>query len=168
MRLYRPYIPLDIRCRTILRQLGELWPDEVIRSAPRLAKLLLDKKIEFANLIGCKELDLRLDHDPPLAARQRNGEGKDTVYTPDANDPEFLFYRPHGTQFEGSHDVKTRIRGDHGQYSDLVLIKRERRRALKQKRRSAAKSKRKWPNRLRRSRVKYKWPKRKIPSRKMQ
>jgi hypothetical protein len=39
-----------------------------------------------------------------------------------------LNYLPHRTEFEESHDVKTRIRGPHGQFSDVALIKRQRRR----------------------------------------
>ena len=79
-----------------------------------------------------------------------------TYYIPDANDPEHLFYRPHGAQFAGSHDVKTRIRGDHGQFSDLALIKRERRRQKK-----ATPAKRDFTFRTNKSKLKRKWPKRK-------
>ena len=72
---------------------------------------------------------MRLDHDPPLAARpkHRRGLGKRTYYIPDANDPNHLFYRPHGAQFAGSHLIKTNVRGDHGQHPDRVLIKKNRR-----------------------------------------
>jgi hypothetical protein len=152
-RLYRPPVPLEVQYRVALRQLGTLWIDQAVREAKkerRLGHWVGYAKGRLADLLGCTVKDLRLDHNPPLAARQRNGEGKNTVYTPDANDPEFLAYRPHGTQFAGSHDVKTRIRGDHGQYSDLVLIKRERRRQKKrtsEKRTKVRPPKRKWPSR---------------------
>jgi hypothetical protein len=131
-RLYRPYIPVEVRCRVVLRQLGELWPDDVIsawtkdRLGGRLGSLqaLLDDRLEkLAALLGCTKKELRLDHDPALAARQRWGEGKTTVYLPAANDPEFLIYRTaHG------HHLKTNVRGDGAQYPDRVLIKRERKR----------------------------------------
>lgn len=83
----------------------------------------------LAKQIGCDLSDLRLDHDPPLAARpkERRGLGKKTYYVPDANDPDHLFYRPHGPEFEGSHLIKTNVRGDHGQHPDRVLIKKQRR-----------------------------------------
>lgn len=148
MKLYRPHVPLESRCRVALRQLGEMWPDDVIEAnrrdpkrssikaivphafAPSHGRLLEDLLRRLADLLNCATEDLRLDHDPPLGARPqfRRGLGKKTYYEPDANDPAHLLYRPHGSQFAGSHDVKTRIRGDHGQYSDVVLIKRERRR----------------------------------------
>ena len=129
-RLYRPYIPLKTRCQVAERQLVRLGHPKFVTMedkhfAHRLGWLLRD----LATRLGCEVSDLRLDHDPPLAARpcERRGLGRKTYYMPDANDPAHLHYRPHGAQFEGSHDVKTRIRGEHGQFSDLALIKRKRR-----------------------------------------
>lgn len=131
-RLFRPAIPVEIRCRVLLRQLGEMFPDAVIAEHRRgLGSLAEALQGRLADLLGCAISDLRIDHDPALALRERSGEGRATVYRPDANDPEFLAYRPHGAEFEGSHDVKTRIRGPHGQFCDLTLIKRERRRQRK-------------------------------------
>jgi hypothetical protein len=146
MRLYRPTIPLEIKCRVALRQLGEMFPDDVIKlnqpkrdagymvgvvglSGRSLGKLLPDLLSRLAELLCCKVEDLRLDHDPPLAARpkERRGLGKKTYYTPDANDQEHLKYRPHGPEHAGSHMIKTNVRGDHGQHPDRVLIKKQRR-----------------------------------------
>jgi hypothetical protein len=80
----------------------------------------------------------QLDHDPPLALRERHrrwtGSRIAAYYDPPANDPEHLFYRD-------DHRTKTFLRGDHGQYSDITLIKRERRRNR------PAKPKRKIPSR---------------------
>lgn len=143
MRLPRPHIPLKIRCLIVLRQLGEMWPHDVIQEwranptvapehRPTYGKLLAERLRLLAALLRCELADLRLDHDPPLGAREKvfkNGEH--VGYKPGANDPEHLFYRPHGTGHAGSHDVKTRIRGDHGQFSDVALIKRARRRERK-------------------------------------
>lgn len=130
-RLYRPTVPIEVKVRVVLRQLGERFPGEAIAAARgrrgRLGGFLQGKLADLAKLLGCEVSDLRLDHDPPLGARPKRGAGERTVYTPGANDPEHLKYRPHGTQFEGSHDVKTRIRGDHGQLSDIALIKKNRR-----------------------------------------
>jgi hypothetical protein len=157
-RLYRPAIPTHVKCRVALRAVGEIWVDEAIKAHHGGLGAFLDQLLfKLAGLLGCEVKDLRLDHDPALALRKRRGEGKNTVYTPAANDPEFLRYRPHGTQFAGSHDVKTRIRGDNGQYSDIVLIKRERRRNKKRNKTSVSRPKLRGPKR--------KWPSRPFPSR---
>lgn len=141
MRLPRPYIPLEVRCRVALRQLGEMWPDEVIASAPRFGGLLMlleVKKAQLAYLLGIKTaLDLHLDHDPALGAREKiRKHGKIVGYRPDANDSDHLAYRT-----KESHRIKTLIRGDGAQYSDRALIKRERRRMR------GPRPKRKWPSR---------------------
>jgi len=183
-RLYRPPIPLEVKCRVLLRQLGEIFPDRVIddnrfrpddaymkgigvfvpRGLGALHARLMDR---FAELIGCKPEDLRLDHDPALGLREKTGEGKRTVYKPAANDPEHLIYRPHGAEYEGSHDVKTRIRGERGQFSDVALMKRERRRQKRAEIEDSScpverflKSKQKIRS------GKTKWPKRSFPKRK--
>jgi hypothetical protein len=130
-RLYRPHVPLQVRCLVAARQLRWVDPELLMRMhRKRYRHLLADLMADLAKGFGCEVKDLRLDHDPPLALRvqERRGLGRKTYYTPDANDPEHLVYRPHGAQFDGSHDVKTRIRGEHGQFSDVVLIKRQRRR----------------------------------------
>jgi hypothetical protein len=123
-RLYRPYIPIEIRCRVALRQLGEMWPDDVIGGMRGSLAVLLEELLEtLASLLGCKRMDLRLDHDPPLGARPRFMRGKLIIYEPDANHPAHLIYRTkHG------HHIKTYVRGDGAQYPDRVLIKRERKR----------------------------------------
>jgi len=172
-RLFRPPIPLEVKCRVLLRQLGEMFPNAVITARPRgLGRLHALLMRQLADALMCLPEDLRLDHDPALALRERTGEGKSTVYTPAANDPEYLAYRPHGAEHDGSHDVKTRIRGDHGQFSDITLIKRERRR---QKKAAAAKDLKKNPSKWRsvgfaKSKKKMKagetrWPKRSFPKR---
>lgn len=135
-RLYRPPIPLKVKCLTALRQLGgrEL-PELVIarwRASSTLAQLLEVLRAGLAKKFSCAVKDLRLDHDPALGLRRRRGEGKRTIYDPPANDPDHMNYRPHGAEFAGSHDVKTRIRGDGAQFSDVALMKRERRRAKKE------------------------------------
>lgn len=144
-KLYRPPIPVEVKCRVALRQLEEPRIDYVIDcNRPRrdagymvgvvglpgrsLGRLLEEKLPELADKLGCALEDLRLDHDPALGARPKTGEGKRTRYTPDANDPDALRYRPHGPEFEASHLIKTNVRGDHGQHPDRVLIKKERRR----------------------------------------
>jgi hypothetical protein len=157
-RLYRPNIPVEVKARVLMRQLGELWPDEAIAAAKRgrsLGRHVDGLKKMLADPLGCEAKDLRLDHDPALAARGRKGEGRNTVYFPDANDPAFLVYRE-----KHAHDIKTNVRGDGAQYPDRVLIKRERRRLkakVKHRIRIKPPKKSKWPSRPLRSASR--WPK---------
>lgn len=137
-RLYRPHIPIQVKCLVGLRQTGWQTPSAIAMlfrlHKGHLGKLLDSILIELAAKLGCKVHELRLDHDPPLALRKRRLYGYPQTaccYVPDANDPDHLRYRPHGAEHDGSHDVKTRVRGDHGQYSDLALIRREKRRTAK-------------------------------------
>lgn len=125
-RLYRPHIPLRIRVQVAERQLKQAGIAPI--STEKLSTFLFLALDALARHIGCERQELRLDHDPALGARPKTGEGKRTRYTPDANDPDALRYRPHGPEFEASHLIKTNIRGDHGQHPDRVLIKKERRR----------------------------------------
>jgi hypothetical protein len=174
-RLYRPPIPLGVRCAVAERQVRERFKTELTAAAIEEAKQLYRAKAKLlewllslvARRFGCEPRDLRLDHDPALGARPRAGEGKATVYDPPANDPNHLRYRPHGAQFAESHDVKTRIRGDHGQFSDVALIKRERRR---QKREADAKDPKKDRSKRRPGplgkKPKTRWPSRPFGSKK--
>lgn len=138
-RLYRPHIPLDVRCRVAMRQLGGFDIDRKIElehpgaGGIGYTKLLAMLLMELADLFGsCALVDLRLDHNPALGVRQKRRRGKITVYTPDANDPDFLIYRD-----KHAHHIKTNVRGDGAQYSDTVLMKRERRRKRKKTKRKA-------------------------------
>lgn len=81
----------------------------------------------YAKLIGCEVTDLQLDHDPALQNRPQFRMNGQTHYRPAANDPEHLFYRPHGPQFDRSHKIKTLVRGDHGQHSDAGLARKNKR-----------------------------------------
>lgn len=159
-RLYRPHVPLKVRCQVAARQLKWHDPEMLLRLHRKNYGGLLDKlKADIAKAFGCEVKDLRLDHEPALALRHMrlatSPDGRGLVlYEPHANDPKHLLYRPHGAQFDGSHDVKTRIRGEHGQFSDVALIKRQRRRekpptayqlrmaALKEKQRELQKERR--------------------------
>ncbi len=139
-KLYRPHIPLSVRCEVAERQMEKavkcLPTNEhgiIYRDLPARTYKMKDRLdaalFHLARILGCEVKDLRLDHDPPLGARpkHRRGLGKKTFYIPDANDPDHLFYRPHGPEHEGSHLIKTNVRGDHGQHPDRVLIKKQRR-----------------------------------------
>lgn len=106
-----------------------------------LGRLLREKMATLAVLLKCEVSDLRLDH--TLALENRPKVFKDGVhvdYDPRANDPEWLGYRPHGAQFDGSHDVKTRVRGDNGQLSDNMIAKKNRNVAKRRARRASGKA----------------------------
>lgn len=116
----------------LLRQLGEIFAEDVVEMAKEqhsLGTIVGEKKAQLASLLGCDVKDLRRDHCPALGAREKvfDRDGKHVEYKPEANDPEFLQFIPHGPQFENSHLIKTLIRGKNGQHSDRVLIARNRR-----------------------------------------
>lgn len=148
-RLYRPNIPLAVRVQVAAGQLKASRPmlamsviygldDPTLSDGHRLRVLL-------GHLFG--ENPYQLDHNPALALRKKRKRGSIMIYSPPANDPAFLIYRD-----KLAHHIKTNVRGDGAQFSDTVLMKRERRRKKKIARRKP-----------------YRWPKgRKIPSRKFQ
>ena len=139
-RLLRPHIPLEVRCRVVLRQLGEMFVDQAIenrrprRDAGYMVGVVglpgggfgayLDELLDrLAELLDCDVKSLALDHDPALGARRKVfRKGVHVGYVPDANDPEHLIYRE-----KHAHHIKTNVRGDGAQYPDRVLIKRNRR-----------------------------------------
>lgn len=156
-RLYRPHIPLSVRVQVAYRQLGFTGclaePDH--RTGRVSASWELKRALDALSfLLGCEVKDLRLDHHPALCNRQqfRNGRGEIVRYVPDANDPNHLIYRSHA-----DHDIKTRVRGDGAQHSDLALRRIAKRRERKAERgklstnRLAKPAKRRnkkpWPNR---------------------
>ena len=167
-RLYRPHIPLAVRCEVATRQLSDILElvDLDVPEKPMQARLdaLLGM---LAKCMGCEVKDLRLDHEPALALRSTGIRNGKSYYIPDANDPEHLFYRPHGAEFDGSHDIKTRVRGDNGQFSDLALIRREKRRQKK----AAGRPKKRWASRGKLSTKRFpagkkkSWPKKSFPKR---
>lgn len=151
--LYRPPISDRVKLAVILRQLGEMWPELVMRNAIKsrtLGYTTRTKLDELAALLGVSASELRLDHNPALVNRRRRGEGKKTVYVPDANDPEYLIYRT-----RSDHDIKTRVRGDGAQLSDLAIVRKRKRKSRKMTKlkikavsgwlRPGGNAKRKWP-----------------------
>ncbi len=139
-RLLRPHIPLEVRCRVVLRQLGEMFVDQAIenrrprRDAGYMVGVVglpgggfgayLDELLDrLAELLACDVKSLALDHDPALGARRKVfRKGVHVGYVPDANDPEHLIYRE-----KHAHHIKTNVRGDGAQHPDRVLIKKNRR-----------------------------------------
>lgn len=169
-KLYRPYISLRIRVQVAERQLRDMdqVKGEIGIAGPRTSGNRLRTLLPWlARILGCDAADLRLDHDPALGARPRRGEGKRTVYTPAANDPDHLFYRPHGPEHAGSHLIKTNVRGDHGQHPDRVLIKKQRRleRAHSDAHSDAHKKRPRKAKFAQRTGASTKWPKRSFATR---
>lgn len=131
-RLLRPHIDVETKLRVCMRMLGTPEPDKLIADMRRkrvMGKFLKLYLGRIAMALGCAVADLRLDHDPALGARQKvfDRDGNHVDYIPPANSPDDLVYRPHGTEFDESHLVKTNIRGKNGQHPDRVLIKKNRR-----------------------------------------
>lgn len=126
-RLLRPAIDLKTKLRVLCRQLGEMFVDDVVAMAEEnrcLGTIVNEKLATLAQLLRCDPLDMHLDHDPALGAREKVFRGGVHVgYRPDANDPEYLVYRT-----EADHKRKTNLRGDGAQHPDRVLIKKQRRR----------------------------------------
>lgn len=123
-RLYRPHIPIEVRLTVAIRQLDnagvtlEANPNEGTKSK-------LDRHLWV--LFG--DAKYHLDHDPALENRRkvrRKAGGEIIYYDPDANDPNYLIYRE-----KHAHHIKTNVRGDHGQFPDNTIAKRERRRLKK-------------------------------------
>ena len=133
----RPYIPLAVRVAVSEKLVRSL---QGVPSGIGSLSWRLDFNLDLAARIkGLPDGgSFQLDHDPSLGLRKKhrrwNGSRMAIYYDPPANDPEHLFYRD-------DHRTKTFLRGDHGQYSDITLIKRERRRSR------PAKPKRKIPSR---------------------
>jgi len=148
-KLHRPYIPFEVRCRVALAQHRKKPPND-----PGIERSLLLEHPQAGGLGYVKYLALilhemfgddadkaHLDHDPALCNRRKRlktikhnifGPKRITVYSPDANDPKHLIYRIGGKVGDGSpHDIKTRVRGEHGQLSDLAIARKEKRRAKK-------------------------------------
>lgn len=114
-RLPRPHIPLVIRVQVAERQVSEagfanlLTIDEQDKNP--LRERLADA-LDF--LFGEKKRELH--HRPALVNRRRKRNGD---YDPPANSPDYLVYLA-----DDDHDVETRIRGLHGQHSDLGLARK--------------------------------------------
>ena len=140
-RLPRPHIPVEVKLRVALAGLGEIFINEVIEQHKGGLQAFLEQTlIQLAAFLLCAPGDLDLDHNPPLAARERIlNNGEIVGYKPDANDPDFLRYRE-----RRAHKIKTNVRGDGAQYPDRVLIKRRRKH---ERRDGRVKRKREWAKR---------------------
>lgn len=122
-KLLRPHIPLKVRVIVAVRQVDAAGVT-LMQIPGETAKARLDRHLRF--LFG--KATPHLDHDPALENRERIYTSLDEHigYKPAPNDPDYLVYRE-----KAAHDIKTRVRGEHGQFADNVIAKRERRRKKK-------------------------------------
>lgn len=157
MKLLRPHIPIRTQCIVALRQLGEMWPEEVLSSRSNKAVLLDDLLKRLSEMTGAE--DLQLDHQPALALREKVfRNGVHIEYRPHSCDPEYLIWRD-----KHAHRIKTIVRGDGAQFSDLALIRRQKRRERKAAEAKMRNKLSKW--RTRREEIKSRWPKRSFQKR---
>ena len=121
-RLVRPHIPLAVRAQVALRQLKYIEPLEYIayhRSIGMSLRTILNELLaDLAKNLGADKIELH--HRPALLNRPWINEIND--YEPPANDPRYLVYLA-----EDDHDIETRVRGQHGQHSDLGLGRKNKR-----------------------------------------
>lgn len=137
-----------------------MWPEDVLK-ANKNKTLLLDELLQrLCNLIGAEEL--HLDHEPALALREKIfRDGKHVEYRPHSCDPEHLIWRD-----KQDHKIKTIVRGDGAQFSDLALIRRKKRREKKAAEAKMRNKRHGFGKRRKEIRGRWKWPKRKFPNRK--
>lgn len=147
-RLPRPHIPLAVRVQVAERQCHERGASidgMIVKPLRNQLEVLLFR------LFGISPVELH--HRPALTNRKNiMKNGAIIAYDPPANDSRFLVYL-----LEDEHDVETRVRGLHGQHSDLGLARKNKRiaknhdpkhRRVKIKSRGFQKGrKRKWPKR---------------------
>lgn len=138
MKLKRPYISLKIRIAVAERQCRD-YGLVVIRAPSVSSKIWLGSLLRALSVFLPGRLELH--HRPALVNRHRKRNGE---YDPPANDPDYLVYLA-----KPEHDIETRVRGIGAQRSDL-----SQRRYLKHVAR----------NRLKQSKPKRKWPKRRMMS----
>jgi len=97
MRRVRPYIPLEVRVQVAERQADKhaaYWAHYLVvpwqNNTDRLDWLLVHMSAQLGDV-------LQLDHDPALILRQYKVDRRKPPaawYTPNANDPAHLIYRP--------------------------------------------------------------------------
>jgi hypothetical protein len=128
-RLHRPYIPLPVRVQVAHRQLGERYPIPKDWVPLHYASLKsYSARLDYLLRLLFESRPVALDHDPALVNRRRYVRRGKTVYEPPANDPYYLRYRPAGPVGGGSdHDIKTRVRGDGAELSDLAKARKAKR-----------------------------------------
>lgn len=106
---YRPKVPEHIQQLVALKQCEAIGV--VVDSYPGTTR----KRAALLVLFG--DQAVQLDHDPALILRPYDKRTR--KYLPDANNPEYLRWRATAPEAEGSHFIKTYVRGAHGARSDI-------------------------------------------------
>jgi hypothetical protein len=122
-RLFRPYVPIKVQLRVAEDQLlaRGMPPPQFDPLTQR--KLPAKQRLYLALRDLFDERKAQLDHDPALCNRRKiMRHGSFIRYDPDANDPAYLIWRP-----ADEHNIKTRVRGEHGQLSDLAIARKRKR-----------------------------------------
>jgi len=124
MKLLRPYTPMPVRIKVVQRQLLRFDVAAPDREKGERQDVYLDRLLGLlSTLMDALFEPLQLDHDPALTNRKKIfRNGKHVGYSPAANNPDYLIYRT-----KAEHDIKTRVRGDGAQYSDLALARKNKR-----------------------------------------
>ncbi len=120
MRLPRPHISTSIKIAVIERQIAAAGRSTIV-----FTEATKDKQLAGLLRFLFGDNRVHLDHMPALALRKKvfDRAGKHVDYEPRAADPEYLLYR-----LVDEHKRKTNgIRGDGAEFSDRVLIKKQRR-----------------------------------------
>lgn len=101
MRRVRPYIPLEVRVQVAERQVLELSGQPLLdklRASSEGCALRMRLMVLLGGLSVLMDDEvLQLDHDPALILRQYKVDRRKPPaawYTPNANDPAYLTYRP--------------------------------------------------------------------------
>jgi len=124
MKLLRPHIPIPVRIAVVQKQLLRFDVAAPDREKGERQEVYLDRLLGLlSTLMDALFEPLQLDHDPALTNRKKIfRNGKHVGYSPAANNPDYLIYRT-----KAEHDIKTRVRGDGAQYSDLALARKNKR-----------------------------------------
>lgn len=130
------HVPIGIQLAVAERQIGNQenalapyigsvtrWRQEHGREMSASRALNIALRLLFG------DATVNLDHTWALIDRPYNPRIKNVAarYTPHANDPDYMEWRPKARDAERSHDIKTFVRGDNGQLSDIGLRNKQRR-----------------------------------------
>jgi hypothetical protein len=98
MKLFRPRIPITVKVLVARRQLREMRVPVPGRGQRSLSAYHEELMSLLTECMGGGQM--QLDHDPALGLRERRGTGRYAVYSPRANDPRYLVYRPKAQHLE--------------------------------------------------------------------
>lgn len=124
------HIPLSVQVAVAERQLGNTREKmEYVLFCSGTKRMSLANRLSIALGILFGAQTVNLDHTWALIDRRYNQRIKRVAdrYTPNANDPAYLEWRPKARDATRSHDIKTFVRGDNGQLSDIGLRNKQRR-----------------------------------------